>query len=121
MQQSTPEGSDFLGFGKHGAKMHPGGTEVGSRVMPLDRPSGASTNPLESQEIRFLAEDAECSPGAELGEQHDTGASDETPQTMREDTFFAEMQASKNSTNVRKRQNRKVPISLQLWRREIWC
>ena len=66
MQQSTPEGSNFLGFGEHGAN-------------DVKRPSGGSRIPLEAPQ----AEDAECSPRAERGEQHDIGATDETHQTTR--------------------------------------
>ena len=48
MQQSTPEGSDFLGFDEHGAN-------------DVKRPSGGSRIPLEAPQVRFFVEDAECS------------------------------------------------------------
>ena len=89
MQQPTPEGSDFLGFGEHGAN-------------DVKRPSGGSRIPLGAPQDRFLAEDAECSPRAERGEQHDIGATDETHQTTRRREFFAEQQAAKELDKRRK-------------------
>ena len=70
MQQSTPEGPDFMGLGEHGAN-------------DVKRPSGGSRIPSGAPQDRFLAEDAECSPRAERGEQHGIGATDETHQTTR--------------------------------------
>ena len=60
IQQSTPKGSDYLGFGKHGAKDVPGSSTSGLQLLQLDRTSGGSSIPLETQEILVVAEDAKC-------------------------------------------------------------
>ena len=65
----------------------------------MGRPSGRSTTPLETQEVLFVAEDAECSKGTKPGKLYDTGTSEETHQRTR----GAEI------------------VRQQHWRRKIWC
>ena len=89
VHKGTPDaGVDTSGFGLSWIRQAwsqdvSGGLEVGFRILPMDGPSGGSTTPLEAQEVLFVAEDAECSPGTEHGKQYDTGTPDETHQRTR--------------------------------------
>ena len=98
MQQSTPVGSELSGIRQAWSQDVSGGPEVGSRILPMDRPRGGSTIPLETPEVLFVADDAACSPGTEPGKQYDTGTPDETHQTTR---------------------GREL-VRQQHWRRKIW-
>ena len=69
-EEINTEGLGLLGFGKHGAKT-------------LDRTSGGSSIPLETQEILVVAEDAKCLSGTEPGKQYGTRTDDKTHQTAR--------------------------------------
>ena len=69
MQQSTPKGSNNLGFGKHGTKTYQEVPKVIPRILPLDRSSGGSAIPRETQEVLFVAEDAERLPGTDSGKE----------------------------------------------------
>ena len=66
-----PRGSDYLGFGKYGAKTYQDVLQMNRDYCNLGRSSGSSTIPLETQEILDVAEDAECIPGDNSGKQHD--------------------------------------------------
>ena len=79
----------------------------GSRILPLDRPSGGSAIPLETQEVLFVAEDAERLPGTKSGKQHDPGTYDETHRTTRGEKFFEELQASNELDKRRKTPDQK--------------
>ena len=59
-QLATPKGSDDLGVGKHGAKTYLEALQGGSRMLPMDRPSGGSAIPLRTQEVLIVADGAQC-------------------------------------------------------------
>ena len=83
-QQSTPVASDYPGFGKHGTKTYQEVLKLDPEYCRWVHQSVGSTVPQETQEVLFVAEDAACSQGTELGKQHDTRTPDETHQTTRE-------------------------------------
>ena len=91
-------GTELSGIRQAWSQDVSGGPEVGSRILPMDRPRGGSTIPLETPEVLFVADDAACSPGTEPAKQYDTGTPDETHQTTR---------------------GREL-VRQQHWRRKIW-
>ena len=82
IQQSTPKGSDYLGFGKHGAKTY-------QEVLHLDYNYCTWIEQVEDHqshwklEILVVAEDAKCISGTESGKQYGTRTDDMTHQTAR--------------------------------------
>ena len=72
----------------------------GSRILPLDRPSGGSAIPLETQEVLFVVEIAERLPEEENSSQ--------------------KYKRRKNLTSAAGHPNRKEPAQQQSWRRKTW-
>ena len=79
MQQPTPKGSDYQGYGKHGAKTY-------QEVPQVDHEYCRWIDQVEDQqfdwklEVLFVVEDAKRLPGTNSGKQYDPGTCDKTHQ-----------------------------------------
>ena len=77
------EGLGLPGFRQAWSQDVPGSSTSGLQLLHLDRTSGGSSIPLETQEILVVAEDAKCISGTESGKQYGTRTDDKTHQTAR--------------------------------------
>ena len=77
------EGLGLPGFRQAWSQDVPGSSTSGLHLLHLDRTSGGSSIPLETQEILVVAEDAKCISGTESGKHYGTRTDDMTHQTAR--------------------------------------
>ena len=77
------EGLGLPGFRQAWSQDAPGSSTSGLQLLHLDRTSGGSSIPLETQEILVVAEDAKCISGTESGKQYGARTDDKTYQTTR--------------------------------------
>ena len=103
MQQSSPKGSDYLGFGRHGARTYQEVLQLDHETLPLGRSSGRISNLTVDSRGSLRGWRCRASSRNQILENNMT--QERMPRRNRqleEEKLFAEMQASKELDKRRK-------------------